>query len=115
MNDKQQLINNVKSWIQLDTEIKELQKLIKEKRKEKKNYTESLVSIMRNNEIDCFDIKDGKLIYTKKKVKAPLSKKHLLLSLSNYFKDNKDLITELSEFILDSREEKIKENIRRKS
>tara|TARA_Y100000768_G_C23938649_1_gene663931 strand:- start:1130 stop:1474 length:345 start_codon:yes stop_codon:yes gene_type:complete len=114
MADKQELITNVKNWITLDSEIKQLQKLMKEKRKAKKAYTESLVNIMRDNEIDCFDIQDGKLLYTKKKVKAPLSKKHLLSSLSNYFKDNKDLITELGEFILNSREEKIKENIRRK-
>ena len=114
MADKTELINNVKQWITLDTEIKQLQKLAKEKRKEKQAYTESLVNIMRDNEIDCFDVKDGKLIYTKKKVKAPLSKKHLLSSLGNYFKNNKDLIDELSQFILDSREEKIKENIRRK-
>ena len=39
---------------------------MKEKRKEKKAYTESLVNIMRDNEIDCFDIQDGKLLYTKK-------------------------------------------------
>ena len=114
MGDKKELITNVKNWITLDSEIKQLQKLMKEKRKEKKAYTESLVNIMRDNEIDCFDIQDGKLLYTKKKVKAPLSKKHLIASLGNYFKDNKDLITELSDFILNSREEKIKENIRRK-
>uniref|UniRef100_A0A6C0LX18 Uncharacterized protein n=1 Tax=viral metagenome TaxID=1070528 RepID=A0A6C0LX18_9ZZZZ len=114
MSDKQALINNVKKWITLDTEIKQLQKIMKEKRKDKKNYTAALVETMRNNEIDCFDVQDGKLIYTKKKVKAPLSKKHLLSSLSNYFKNNKDLINELSDFILNSREEKIKENIRRK-
>lgn len=114
MTDKQELINNVKKWITLDTEIKQLGKIMKEKRKEKKDYTAALVETMRNNEIDCFDVQDGKLIYTKKKVKAPLSKKHLLLSLSNYFKNNKELINELGEFILNSREEKIKENIRRK-
>ena len=114
MGDKQELIANVKNWITLDSEIKQLQKLMKEKRKEKTAYTESLVNIMRDNEIDCFDIQDGKLLYTKKKVKAPLSKKHLIASLGNYFKNNKDLITELSDFILNSREEKIKENIRRK-
>ena len=114
MSDKQALINNVKKWITLDTEIKQLQKIMKEKRKDKKNYTAALVETMRNNEIDCFDVQDGKLIYTKKKVKAPLSKKHLLSSLSDYFKNNKDLINELSDFILNSREEKIKENIRRK-
>ena len=114
MSDKKELINNVKNWITLDSEIKQLQKIMKEKRKEKKEYTAALVETMRNNEIDCFDVQDGKLIYTKKKVKAPLSKKHLLSSLSNYFKNNKELINELSEFILNSREEKIKENIRRK-
>lgn len=110
----QELINNVKNWINLDNEIKDLQKIIREKRKEKKNYTENLVITMRENNIDCFDMQNGKLIYTKRKVKAPLSKKHLLASLGNYFKNNNEIITELSEFILNSREEKVKENIRRK-
>ena len=114
MGDKSELINNVKKWLTLDSEIKQLQKITKEKRKEKKDYTDALVNIMRDNEIDCFDVQDGKLIYTKRKVKAPLSKKHLISSLGNYFKDNKELIEELSQFILDTREEKIKENIRRK-
>ena len=40
-------------------------------------YTANLVDIMKTNNVDCFDVKNGKLIYTKKKVKAPLSKKHL--------------------------------------
>ena len=114
MDQKTHLIKNVKSWITIDNEIKELQKELKEKRKAKKNYTETLVEIMKNNEIDCFDMKNGKLIYTRKKVKAPLSKKHLLESLSKYFKNNKEMINELGTFILNSRQEKIKENIRRK-
>ena len=38
MSDKQELINNVKNWITLDTEIKQLQKIMKEKRKEKKQF-----------------------------------------------------------------------------
>jgi hypothetical protein len=112
MSNKEELIKNVKKWLTLDSEIKGLQKIIKQKRKEKKNYTLSLVNTMRDNEIDCFDVNDGKLIYTKKKVKAPLSKKHLLSSLKKYFKTNTDIIKELGEFILDSRLEKIKENIR---
>ena len=41
---------------------------MREKRKEKKLYTESLVDIMKTNDIDCFDMKSGKLIYTKKTV-----------------------------------------------
>ena len=61
----QELINNVKNWIMLDNEIKDLQRIIREKRKEKKKYTENLVITMRENNIDCFDIQNGKLIYTK--------------------------------------------------
>ena len=114
MDNKRQLIENVKSWIDIDNDIKLLQKQLKDKRKEKKMYTENLVDIMKTNNVDCFDIKNGKLIYTKKKIKAPLSKKHLFSSLSNYFKNNKDIIEELGNYILNSREEKIKENIRRK-
>lgn len=114
MDDKRKLIENVKGWIDIDNDIKELQKELKEKRKEKKLYTTNLVDIMKTNNVDCFDIKNGKLIYTKKKVKAPLSKKHLFNSLSNYFKNNNSVIEELGNYILNSREEKIKENIKRK-
>lgn len=114
MTDKNELVNNVKNWINIDNDIKELQKIIKEKRKEKKVYTEKLVDIMKSNEIDCFDMKSGKLVYSRRTVKAPLSKKHLFSSLSQYFKNNKDIIDELGQFILDSRAEKIRENIKRK-
>ena len=42
-----------------------------------------LVKIMRENEIDCFDLDSngGKLIYTKQKIKKSLSKKHLMTCL----------------------------------
>ena len=112
--DKEDLIKNIKGWIHLDEEIKDLQRQIKEKRNEKKQNTESLVKIMRENEIDCFDITDGKLLYTKNKVKSSLSKKHLLASLAMYFKDDKEKAKAATGFILESRQTKIKENIRLK-
>ena len=37
MGDKKELITNVKNWITLDSEIKQLQKLMKEKRKKRKH------------------------------------------------------------------------------
>lgn len=114
MTDKKELVENVKNWIGIDNDIRELQKAMRDKRKQKKAYTESLVNIMKSNDIDCFDMKSGKLIYTKKTVKAPLSKKHLFDSLTKYFKNNTELCTELGQFILESRTEKVKENIRRK-
>ena len=41
------------------------QKQIKAKRVEKKELTGSLVDVMKTNEIDCFDINNGALVYTK--------------------------------------------------
>jgi len=54
--NKEELVSNIKQWITLDEEIKNLQRQIKEKRNEKKENTETLVRIMRDNEIDCFDL-----------------------------------------------------------
>ena len=41
-----ELIENVKTWLTIDNDIKKLQKSIKNKRKEKKELTENLVNIM---------------------------------------------------------------------
>ena len=89
--------------------MKENEKKMKEYRKQKKALTENLVNVMKSNEIDCSDIQNGQLIYTKQK-NTPLSKKHLFGSLTTYFKNDKDMVEKLSSFIMDSRG-KIKENI----
>ena len=113
--DKEALLNNVKDWITLDDEIKSANRALKEKRKRKKELTESLVNTMKNNEIDCFDLSGGsKLIYTKSKGKKALSKKHLLKALSAFFKGDTSEAKALSKYILETREDNIKENIRRK-
>ena len=114
MVERSHLIENVKKWIHLDEELKRHRKEMRMLRDEKKNLTDSLVRIMKNNEIDCFDITDGQLIYTKRQVKTPLSKKHLLDALSRYFKQDSQTANELSKFIMDTRKSKTKEDIRRK-
>ena len=114
MDTKQELITHIKSWIEIDNEISKLQKQIKAVRDEKKQLTGNLVDVMKNNEIDCFDINDGKLIYLKSKVKKPINKKTLFSALEGFFKDDAEMAKQLSEHILNSREETIKESIRRK-
>ena len=111
-----ELLDSVKSWLSLDNDIRNLQKQIKLKRKEKKSITTNLVDIMKSNDIDQLNIPDGELVYTKTKSKAPLSKKHLLASISTFFQNSNDprLVQELSTFIMNSRKEKEKENIKRK-
>lgn len=112
--DKELLINNVKTWIELDNDIKKLQHQIREKRSEKKEYTVSLANIMKSNEIDCLDIKGGSLSFAQQKVKKPISKKHLMTCLKEFFKDNVALANELSKYILESRDFSVNETIKRK-
>jgi len=111
----QELKDNIINWLKFDNEIKKLKKIIKLKRKEKKEVTNDIVEVMRTNEIECFDAGgEGKLIYTKNKSKAPLSKKHLLASLGTYFNGDNEGANKLADFILSTREDKIKETIKRK-
>ena len=110
----QELINNIKNWINVDNEIKKLQKNIKSLREEKKKFTINLVDIMKKNDIDAFDINDGKLLYTKTQTKTPISKKHLLSSISEYFKNDEQTVENLCNFILNTRKTKVTENIKRK-
>ena len=114
MNTKEELVENIKKWVSYDYEIKNLQKSMKEIREKKKELTKSLIDVMKNHEIDCFDINDGKLIYSRSKIKKPINKKTLFTSLHTYFKEDEEMAKQLSEFILNSREETVKESIRRK-
>ena len=115
METKEQLVNNIKEWIKLDTEVSELKAQIKEKTNKKKGLTENLVTVMKTNKIDCFDINNGKLLYTKTKVKAPLSKVQLMQALSSYYNHDEDQVRELGDHLMAARQEKITESIRRKS
>jgi hypothetical protein len=116
MASKEQLSSNIKKWIQLDKEMKMLQKELKERKKKKNELTDVLVDIMKKNEIDCVDISDGKIMYTQSNIKSPINKKHLLDSLDKYFADNESVPTdEIVQFILENRTISLKENIRLKT
>ena len=114
METKEQLVNNIKEWIKMDTEIAELKAQIKDRNNKKKNLTENLVTVMKTNKIDCFDINGGALVYKTNKVKKPINGKTLLLALQNYYKSDPKVAEDLTKHIMDSREEQIKETIKRK-
>ena len=113
-NSKEQLVYNIKEWIKMDNEISKLKAEIKERTNKKKSLTENLVTVMRTNSIDCFDINGGTLIYKKNKVKKPINGKTLLTALQNYYKNDANIAEEITKHIMDSREEQIKETIKRK-
>ena len=114
MNTKEELIENIKKWVSYDSEIKNLQKTMKEIREKKKDLTKNLIDVMKNHEIDCFDINDGKLLYTKNKVKTPLNKNNLMIALEKYFENESVNVEDVTNFILDNREIKIRENLKKK-
>ena len=62
-----ELLENVKTWLEIDNQIRGLQKEIRERRKMKKDLTQNLVGIMKTQDIDALNVPDGQLIYNKTK------------------------------------------------
>lgn len=114
MGSKDQLINIIKDWVKNDNDIRTLKKEINKKKEQKKNITESLMNIMKDNDIDCFDINDGKICYSKKSVKKPITKKYLMDILLKYHNNDLTRATDVHTFIDENREEVVKETIERK-
>ena len=113
MENKQLLIENIKEWVKLDNEIRELKKQEKVRKKTKDELSKSLMEIMKSNEIDEFDINQGKIVYRKKNVKKPINKKNLLDILSKYYDGDLASASKVSTFILENREETVVESITR--
>jgi len=114
METKEQLVNNIKEWIKIDTEINEFKTQIKDRNNKKKSLTQDLVTVMKTNKIDCFDINGGALVYKTSKSKKPINGKTLLSALQNYYKTDPTVAEEIVKHVMDSREEQIKETIKRK-
>jgi len=114
METKEQLINNIKEWIKYDTEITQLKGVIKDRTEKKKALTANLMTVMKTNAIDCFDINGGALVYKQNKVKKPINGKTLFSALQAYYKDDEEMAEELTKFVMDKREEKVNETIKRK-
>ena len=115
MSTKEELLNTIQAYLKIEKEMKVLQKEMKDRRLLRKNLTESLINIMKNNEIDCFDLSEGKIIYTQSKIKTPLSKKHIVECLNKYFDKIPSIDSEeVTNFILENRQQQIKENIKHK-
>ena len=114
MDAKDQLVSYVKEWVSIDEEMKQLQKVMREKRQKKKELNDVLIQVMKQHEIECFDTKNGKLLYSVNKTKKAITKKMLMETLQKYYKNDDEKANELASFILESRDESIKETIKRK-
>ena len=111
--NKNLLIENIKEWVRIDNEIRELKKQEKLRKDKQKEISKTLMETMKENDIDEFDINQGKIVYKKKNIKKPITKKNLLEILSKYY--NGDLVSasNMNKFIMENREEVVVESISR--
>ena len=111
--DQSILIQKIKKWLEYESKIINLQKELKELKKNRLGLSNELKIIMKNKELDCIDVNDGKILYTTTQVKKGINKKYLSDVLTKYFEDS-NRADEICQFILENRESQVKENIKLK-
>ena len=109
---KDKLKIEVKDYLELDDQIKAINKALKDRRDKKKKLSESILENMKKFQIDFMKTKNGKLTYAETKRKEPLNKKNLISGLNNYF-NNEDETKRASKVVLDSRKDVVKVTLRR--
>ena len=111
---KEQVKDYLRQWIRVENEISTLATEIKKRKSIHQQLSASLMDVMRKNEIDCFDITNGKIVYSKTKTRPPLNKAQLKNALITYYKDDTETASSLNEFLIASRVEKVREAIKMK-
>ena len=114
MDSKEKLIKSIQDWVKLDNEMRKLKKEVSSRKTEQDKITKVLIDVMKSNEIDEINTNNGKLTYTNRTVKKPITKKNLLDILSKFYKGNTQQATEINQFILDNREDVVVEKLVRK-
>ena len=114
LDTKEELIQKIKEWLKIDNDIIRLNKDLKELKKKQKILTNTLVNVMKTNQLECVDINGGKILYKKSISKKPINSKMLLNTLKTFFSTNPSTADEVTEYILNNREIIIKETIKRK-
>ena len=99
---KEQLKENVKEYLEIDDQIKALNKAMSDRRKQKRKLNDDILIMMKKFEIDNMNTKNGRLIYNVSNISKPLCKQNLIDGLNVYFK-NDDTAKSVSEIVLDAR------------
>lgn len=113
--ENQHLVHTIKQWLELEEKISQMSKELRDMRKRKKDLNLSLMGVMKENEIDCFDCNNGQIMYTRNNVKKSINKKYLHDILGKYFEDeSSDEAIKLCSYILENRDVQVRENIKLK-
>ena len=109
---KNELKREVKEYLEIDDQIKALNKAIRERRDKKKKLSDNILVNMKKFQIDFMNTKNGKLVYTESKRRENLNKKNLLSGLNEFFNDEEKSKV-VSQIVLDNRSEVKKVTLRR--
>ena len=112
--NKTELIESIKEWIRIDNEIRNLNKEIRDRKSQVGKISQKLMATMKDNKIDEFNVKEGKLVYATKQVKKPITKKYLTDVLLKYYEGDEGHASELNSYIQENREAITKETLRRR-
>ena len=115
MSSKDKVIEDIKQWVKLDNEMKELKKLHNERKATQTLLSQSIMNTMKENKIDMFNMKQGSIHYKKNRIKKPITKKMLQDVLLKYYNNDLAKATDINDYILENREEIVKETLIHKS
>ena len=105
---------NIKEWVKLDNQIKNLNKQISQIRENKSQYLEQILRYynQQNMTSNSIIISDGRLRISNTKLAKPISIQFLTECLSDIIKDNDD-VEKIIDYINEKRNYKIEQNIKR--
>jgi hypothetical protein len=104
----------IKDWVALESDVVQLRKQMKLLNTKKKEISDKLLLVMKEQKIDEFDLNsEGKLLRQTKVTKQSINKKTLPLILNKYYTSDEEA-HKVAEFILLSRPEKVSETLRKK-
>ena len=111
MGDQQSLPGLIKEWITTEDELRTLSAEVREKRKRVKVVKGLIVSIMKTGKIGRLNISAGAVTARSKSTKAPLTKKYIVETLTDFFKGNKEQAEACAAFLHDRRPMKTVDNL----
>jgi len=110
-----QLPNLVKEWMTLRDETDTLSAALREKKKRIKLVRDMISKIMKGHQLGQLKISAGALRQQVKKTKAPITKKYLVSTLTDFFQGNKEMAEKCAVFLDEHRPMRVTENLQLES
>ncbi len=110
----EQFQNNIKSWVQMDNQIKKMNAEISDLRARRNNIQDHITSYAEQNNLDnaIIEISDGNLRFNNYKQSSPLTFKYIQKCLTECISDE-NTVEKLMDYIKEKREVKYQNGIKR--